>query len=255
MVELLREDCLAEWGEWPWPVGIVIQNGEWLFRFRNHKDDRNPSTIVLRYYREPQLNGRHGFGERRFYLPDQMTAQELGNHLAELLGWKSLEPEFAGVGIDSGFAADGVVVLDRDVATRDYRALLGREAAQRSDLGMVSLVVSVEGVGKTTAHLPIIANEALNDALAHDDGIERFAGFAFRSRNQANEKAREFGRTHPVRVIKTFWEHYADACLAEGEAAIPRDVFEEARPSDILHRIRDSQPRVFARLERARAAR
>ena len=119
---------------------------------------------------------------------------------------------------------------------------------------MVSLVVSVEGIGKTTAHLPIIANEALNDALAHDDGIERFAGFAFRSRNQANGKAREFSRTHPVRVIKTFWEHYADACLAEGEAAIPRDVFEEARPSEFFSVFDIASPRVFARLERTREA-
>jgi hypothetical protein len=37
MVDLLAEICSAEWGEWPRPVGVNIQNGEWLFRFRNHE--------------------------------------------------------------------------------------------------------------------------------------------------------------------------------------------------------------------------
>ena len=89
--------------------------------------------------------------------------------------------------------------------------------------------------------------------MAHNDGAERFAGFAFRSRNQAREKAEEFGRTHQVRVIKTFWEHYGDACLAEGESPIPRDEFDDANAADILRRVRVSQPEVFGRLERTRA--
>jgi hypothetical protein len=99
----------------------------------------------------------------------------------------------------------------------------------------------------------ILANEALEDAMAHNDRMERFSGYAFRSRNQANEKAQEFGRTHRVRVIKTFWEHYTDASLAEGQVPIPRDEFDDVNPSDILLLIRQSQPDVFARLERLRA--
>lgn len=55
MLELLGEVCFAEWGEWPKPVAVSIQNGEWLFRFRNHDNDRNPSTIVLGNYRQLQL--------------------------------------------------------------------------------------------------------------------------------------------------------------------------------------------------------
>lgn len=248
IIELLGEICSAEWGEWPKPVGVCIQNGEWLFRFRNHEHDRNPSTIVLGSYRQLQLNGDHRFGERQFYLPDQMTAQELGNHLAERLGWQPQDCRGQG----NPLVLEPVTMADRERAIRDYRAILWREVAQRSDLGMVSLVVSVEGAGKTTAHLNILASEALEDALAHDDEVERFSAFAFRSRNQANGKAREFGRTHSVRVIKTFWEHYADACLAEAQDAIPREQFDETRPSDILGQIRQFQPDVFARLERVR---
>ena len=256
VVELLDEICSAEWGEWPKPVGVEIQNGEWLLRFRNHKGDRNPSTIVLGDYRQLQLNGMHGFGERQFFLPDQMTAQELGNHLAERLGWELLQEgsEAGGRPNPDRVLIHNATVTDSDIAKRAYRAALVREVAQRSDLGDVVLIQSVEGIGKTTAHLSILANEALNDALTYGDDIERFAAFAFRSRAQANEKAQEFGHAHPVRVIKTFWEHYSDACLAEGQLTIPRDDFEEANPSGILLHIRNAQPEVFNRLERARAA-
>ena len=267
MVDLAAEICSTEWGEWPRPVGVNIQNGEWLFRFRNNQHDRNPSSIVLGNHRRLQLCGRHGFGERRFFLPDQMTAQELGNHLAERLGWQPLEDhsgrlpsweaqEIQPPGFQDFSQPDRVVVqgevADREAAKRTYRDFLRRQMAQNSD-GIVSIVTSVEGIGKTTACLPMLADQALEDAMAHNDGVERFAGFAFRSRNQAKEKVQEFGRTHQVRVIKTFWEHYGDACLAEGESPIPRDELDDANASDILHRIRLSQPEVFGRLERTRA--
>jgi hypothetical protein len=271
MIDLLEEACSAEWGEWPKAVGVTIQDGEWLFRFRNHENDRNPSTIALGDHRRLQLNGQHGFGQQQFFLPDQMTAQELGNHFAERLGWPPLDenpapripdpgtnrrnqaPGFQDFSPPCRVVLQGAAAADRDLAKQAYRGALRREMAQRSDLGMVSIVTSVEGIGKTTAGLPILANEALEDALAHSDGVERFSGFAFRSRNQAHEKAQEFGRTHRVRVIKTFWEHYTDVSLAEGQVPIPRDEFDDANPSDILLRIRHSQPDVFARLEKVRA--
>jgi hypothetical protein len=72
---------------------VSIQDGEWLFRFRNHEDDRNPSTMALGDHRRLQLNGQHGFEQRQFFLPDQMSAQELGNHLAERLGWQPLDED------------------------------------------------------------------------------------------------------------------------------------------------------------------
>jgi hypothetical protein len=269
MVDLAAEICSSEWGGWPRPAGVNIQNGDWLFRFRNNQHDRNPSSITLGNHRRLQLCGRHGFGERRFFLPDQMTAQELGNHLAERPGWQPLEdhsrsrrlpslptPEVELPGFQDFSQPDRIVVreaevADHEAAKRAYRDFL-RRMAQNSD-GIVSIVTSVEGIGKTTACLPMLAYQALEDAMAHNDGVERFAGFAFRSRNQAREKAEEFGRTHQVRVIKTFWEHYADACLAEGESQIPRDEFDDANPADILRRIRLSQPGVFERLEMTRA--
>ena len=148
MLELLGEACFAEWGQWPKPAAVNIQNGEWLFRFRNHANDRHPSTIVLGNYRQLQLNGIHQFGDGQFYLPDQMTAQELGNHLAERLGWQPLDQD--PVGLDAGFGIGGArpdrvivrnaAIADPDIAKRDYRGVLRQEIAQRSDLGMVSLI-------------------------------------------------------------------------------------------------------------------
>lgn len=181
MVDLLEEVCSAEWGEWPKPVRISIQDGQWLFRFRNHEEDQNPSTIALGDHRRLQLNGQHGFEQRQFYLPDQMTAQELGNHLAERLGWQPLDenpapriadirtkpriqpPGFQDFSRRSQVILQAPVAADRDLAKQAYRDALGREMAQRSDLGMVSIVTSVEGIGKTTGCLPILANEALEE--------------------------------------------------------------------------------------------
>ena len=242
ILDLLGEACFSEWGEWPKPAEASIQNGEWLFRFRNHAGDRNPSTIVLGNHRRLLLNGRHEFGDRQFFLPDGMTAQDLGNHLAERLGWRDPAP------------LQNVSISDRAHAIKQYRSQLAAEIAQRDGLGEVCLIQSVEGIGKTTACLSILANDALEDALAHDDGIERFSAFSFRSRQQAEVKAGEFGRSHPVRHIKPFWSHYEDACAAEGVAPMPRDEFDDANPGDILLRIRNNQPGAFDRLERTRAA-
>jgi hypothetical protein len=193
ILDLLGEACFSEWGEWPKPAEASIQDGEWLFRFRNHAADRNPSTLVLGDHRRLLLNGQHGFGDRQFFLPDGMTAQELGNHLADRLGWRDPAP------------LQNVSISNRTHAIRQYRSQLAAEIAQRDSLGEVCLIQSVEGIGKTTACLSILANDALEDALAHNDGTERFSAFSFRSRQQAEVKAREFGRSHPVRHIKPFW--------------------------------------------------
>jgi hypothetical protein len=91
MLEELRLSCECEWGPDPHPAPVEIgkQNDEWIFKFRNHPEDRKPSTFVLGNYRKLQLNGNHTF-TKEFYLPDHMTAQETGNHLALRFGEKPL---------------------------------------------------------------------------------------------------------------------------------------------------------------------
>ena len=171
---------------WPKPVGVSIQDGEWLFRFRNHENDRNPSTIALGHYRRLQLNGQHGFEQRQFYLPDQMTAQDLGNHLAERLGWQPLDEDPQSrrrpdprderrIKQAPGFQIDRFTartcrpsrsrVSGPSCSPWGPIAMSSGGRCPESDLGMVSLVLSVEGHRQTTAGLPILANEALEDAL------------------------------------------------------------------------------------------
>jgi hypothetical protein len=54
MLEELRLSCESEWGPDPHPIPVKIdqQKGEWIFKFRNHADDRKPSTLVLGDYRK-----------------------------------------------------------------------------------------------------------------------------------------------------------------------------------------------------------
>lgn len=53
MVELLEEVCSAEWGEWPKPVDVSIQNGEWLFRARKLGRFRNIEEQLMRPPHQP----------------------------------------------------------------------------------------------------------------------------------------------------------------------------------------------------------
>jgi hypothetical protein len=114
-------------------------------------------------------------------------------------------------------------------------------------------VLSVEGISQTSAHLPILAEEALEDAVNYNDGIQRFAAFAFRSRAQATAKAEEFRRQgYSVQVVSTFWDKYENACKAANVQLIPRDEIDESSPGEILGRIRQEQPAAFTCLDEAR---
>ena len=81
----LQDQCREEWGEYPRPVKIHIQNGEWIFHFKNHEADEKPSTIVCGCYRKLDINGRNAF-QRDFFLPDGLSPQEMGNYLAQKYG-------------------------------------------------------------------------------------------------------------------------------------------------------------------------
>src|SRR4051812_36844780 len=53
-----------------------MERGQWVIRFYNHPRDRNPSTIVMGDFAKLWLRGTHSF-DRDFYLPEDMTADEL----------------------------------------------------------------------------------------------------------------------------------------------------------------------------------
>jgi hypothetical protein len=76
----LQECCRKEWGEFPGPVSVRLDGGEWIIHFRNHPNDRNPSTIAMGDFSKLFLQGEHFFTSE-FYLPNNMTADELCDSL------------------------------------------------------------------------------------------------------------------------------------------------------------------------------
>jgi hypothetical protein len=117
------------------------------------------------------------------------------------------------------------------------------------------LLKSVEGIGKTRAHEVLISHEILDDAItASGHGKpERFGAFAFRSHDQAEQKASEYRQAFgEAIVIKSFWSHYEEACKAAGEQSSRGDL--ENSPSGILGEMRRLQPAVFKEMEDRRRA-
>ena len=92
LIQLLQEECVEEWGEYPKPVQVSQQHNDWVIKFRNHSGDKKPSTIVIGSYRHLLINGRHDFGDKNFFLPDHMTANELIDHLAIQTGVATIDP-------------------------------------------------------------------------------------------------------------------------------------------------------------------
>jgi hypothetical protein len=105
-------------------------------------------------------------------------------------------------------------------------------------------------MGKTTAHLAPLMDAAHERASSgHHDGVERFAALTFRSRLQAQEKAREFrARGYSAIAIEPFWEHYRQACAAVGETELAQSEFDESQPSPVLQRISEEQRSVYESL-------
>ena len=136
-----------------------------------------------------------------------------------------------------------------------YRDKLWHPIFQSRDLSDKIVVNSGEGIGKTSTILPLLSDEAQDDALNHNDNIQRFSALAFRSHDQANRKAEEFQNAgYSVVVWRSFWDHYKEACTSENQKEIARDEFEDTSPKAVLAKIKKHQPLVFDHLEEARKA-
>ncbi len=139
----------------------------------------------------------------------------------------------------------------------EYRnKLRGAVAALRDFEGFFSdcIILSGEGVGKTTAHIKFAPGEALFTALDGSGNKQRFSVFAFRSLAQAKEKAAEAEAETGCKVviIQSFWKNYADACEIESVQPLVRAQFHDRSVNSVLKTIRDKQPAVFDRLETIR---
>src|SRR5262249_46050288 len=135
-----------------------------------------------------------------------------------------------------------------------YRAKLWQVLHNGCCLSDKIVINSGEGIGKTSEQLQLMAYEAQDDnCTAPEASIERFSGFSFRSRQQAERKAEEFRKAgYSIMIWRSFWDHYEAACLAEKQKIISRDEFTDANPKAIHLKIRAEQPSVFERLEQVR---
>jgi hypothetical protein len=278
LIDELRQMCRAEWrGEFPYPVRMWLDRHEWVFNFQNHPADRNPSSVCRGDHNQLLIQGKDA-PEGYFVLPGELTANELGNHLALRFGLirQRMNLELVAQSGDrtiTGFARrkkrsgrtvkrvfeDGLRVHFPVYATMDhaqlqtiYRDRLRDACATSRSFNIHAVIESAEGIGKTRALFEIMANEALDTALAAGDGRVRFNAFAFRSELQAIEKAREYERETGRRafVWRSFWNHYADACQRTGNKPISKSDFEnETDVVSLLNEIKQKQPAVFDRLE------
>ena len=227
--------------------------------------------------------GGHSLGDKAYFLPEGLTADELGDHLAIRFGLKpapeansSTEPppgpsepeddpeDFATIkrtyqsrypyhwskplmDIAESFPEP---VSDPSEMRQRYRLKLAGIFRQTRWLIKDLIVQSGEEIGKSTA-LSADALETQHEGFM--EGKKGFACIAFGSRAQVKDKAEEF-RTHgkPTTLIKTFWAHYEEVCEGFGVERIGLDEFEETSPGDVLLKIRIEQPEVFAELERIR---
>jgi hypothetical protein len=278
MLAMLQEICGAEWGtEYPKPVSINVQDGKWLFKFRNHELDRHPSTIVLGEYRKLKFGGEHSFPSDLF-LPDQMTAQELGDHVyARCGGMKETaidapsvdqqhrrEPPAKSSGVVQGYADLWMKSFSRDVEISQsrekhietYRTRLRQTLGDIRAFENPYVIKAVEGLGKTSAHFSPIALEVFDVAVAaygRGDPTQRFSGFAFRSHDQARQKAEEYRAAgRKAVVVQSFWHHYEEACKESRQEPLPAHSFTDASPHGVLAEIRRKQLEIYTRLEERR---
>jgi hypothetical protein len=278
-VEIINElasMCQLEWGsEYPKPVSMEQEKGEWVIRFRNHSGDTNPSTVAKGDYCTLYLCGA-GAPAGKFRLPNSLTAQELGDHLARRFGLirpsgqssysannEAKQTPFQRLKITAGMPFMQTYEEQKKrsfphVSTRAvselrdlYRNKLAVSCAEVRLFDRDHIILSVEGIGKTHAHFPLMAEEAMDTALASHDRTQRFYAFAFRSLNGATEKALEYSdQGRKGLVLKPFWEHYADICIKLDYKRIEKEHFEEV--SDIIRvlgRIKAEQPAAFLELE------
>jgi hypothetical protein len=182
VLSVLQEICAAEWGVFPKPVSIGIQDGRAVIKFKNHDNDQKPSTIVLGIHRRLQVNGHHAFGSCQFFLPDHMTADALVNHVYRRCGLISCACDAEALPVQVSvrpnptlFEKEFCEPIERDFAepytdvshselVANYRRKLAGIIRNTRHHGPINIIVSVEGIGKTTAHLPVLAEEAFDEA-------------------------------------------------------------------------------------------
>jgi hypothetical protein len=276
--ELVRL-CRQNWdAEYPMPASMQFEDGNWVINFLNDAEDKHPASYVRGNHSKLVLLGKRA-PSGTFELPGELTADELGSHLARRFeltqfadkGKPAVVVEPAATSWQKIKSQSGLSfkrLYERSVnrsfpyiSTASipelqlvYRERLRNSCSQASVLDSDLLVTSAEGIGKTRAFFDLMAESALDTALAHYDNKVRFFAFASRHRAQAEEKATEY-RSNGRRacVLKPFWVHYEEVCERLGKDTIPKNRFEdETNIISVLDQVAHEQCHVFEELERVR---
>ena len=270
LLHQLLERCREEWGEYPRPVAVRNEGGEWIINFRNHPDDKNPSTVVKGPFRRLILRGAHTLN-RDFFLPDRLSANELcdrliaepsitANYETQTASASLVQPPPSGVAkhihrVQSGFA-EPVTEENPEQIISTYRKRLWTSVTWIRMFERNTLVRSPEGIGKTRCLFGEIASEIMDAATNRPmNAPHRFACFAFRSIEQAEAKAEEYRQSDNYRnavVLRSFWSHYEAACKDAGIPALRREQFPDHSIDGILRHMQSTQPAVFKALEERR---
>ena len=277
MLNELASMCRSAWGsEFPRPVRMTTNRGEWTIRFQNHVTDRKPSTVACGDFTTLYILGQSA-PAGPFVLPGDLSANEMGDHLARRFELMENDPhiapmrqvsknlqrlkEQAGKSFKQSYEESVSrsfphVSSSPSPELQDiYRQKLWRYFSHAMSFKGDMICVSAEGIGKTSALFDLMQLEALDTALEHHDGKTKFFVFAFRSRAQAEEKAAEYSNNEYRRafVLKPFWVHYEDACKRLGATPRLKEEFdEESDIVSVLGQISRDQPAVFNELEQIR---
>jgi hypothetical protein len=289
-IGLMQDLCSSEWGcEYPMPVAIGQQNEDVVVRFKNHAEDRNPSTVCIGQHRKLLVAGNYAF-KGDFYLPDNMTADEFVRHVqlrcgavsnpkAPIAALGAIPPEFqvrkpvtclADLRKRSHEGSDALT----DYIAHPFRGILHHSDDRENRIGKLRdalpavvdrlrgmdsnyLLQLQEGAAKSTAHFKLIKAEALYNAIESGAiGFESFTAFASRSGAQAEEKAKEYEKLTggDAVVIKPLRRTYEQMCFEESEEPMLEREFRDGSLSGRLQTIKLAQPSIYARLEEYRQA-
>ncbi|MGY3449496.1 hypothetical protein [Bradyrhizobium sp. USDA 4353] len=279
MVQLFAEMCQEEWNApFPKPVSMVMKRGEWVHHFQNHPADNTPSTVIRGEHTTLLIQGQ-GAPQGIFRLPNELTANEIGDYLGRRFG---LIPNEPGPPIEQiervvpyferlkGQAGKAFKEIYEEAATRAfphisscptselqviYRQKLWQHLNDAMFFDGDIICTSGEGIGKTTALFHITQQAALDAAMGTEDTKLRFYVFAFRSQMQANEKAKEYANENRrAFVLKTFWSYYEDACKKCDVESLRDEFVQRGDILSVLRQVSGSQPRVYEELELVRKA-
>ena len=228
LLGLIRAECRTQWGPWPCPTDLSRRGDDYVIHLRNNPEDRNPSSVVIGDYRhikiessDPEVASRH------YYLrasPNEMVRlyAETGSITPPLVQRGSTWAERGYLNPES-FTDDPEELSSlrtRFAHTRPAR--MARAVVSAALSGRLTVILSEEGAGKTTALM-----RGLLTATHPEDGP---VVFAYRSYRQAEENLRKFNARPDLNlgayrgVLLTSYSHEYDLARGDTPALTPREI-------------------------------